>query len=152
MDAERARHPGEAAEGLRLSEEQAQAILEHVRAEYPNEACGLLGGKGGRVERVFPLPNAKPSPFAYEADPVAVLRAILEMEGQGWEPVPLAIYHSHPHSAAFPSPTDVRLAYYPEAIYLIVSLEQPDKPSLRAFRIVDGRISEEKILIDSRSS
>jgi proteasome lid subunit RPN8/RPN11 len=75
---------------------------------------------------------------------------MLEIERQGWEL--LGIYHSHPHTQAYPSPTDVALAFYPDALYFIVSLADPDQPAVRAFRIVKdeldartGEISEEPI-------
>lgn len=133
--------------GLRLSAQQVQMILRHLRSEYPNEACGLLGGRDGCAEKVYPLPNVMRSPVAYEVDPRALLEALMDMEDRGCEPVPLAIYHSHPHSEAYPSATDVRLAYYPDSTYLIVSLEHLLAPVMRAFRIVDGEVTEETVLV-----
>jgi len=134
--------------GLYLTREQMEVILQHAQHELPDEACGLLGGLDGRVQKVYPLPNAQRSSVYYEAEPQALLAAILEMESHGWEPVPLGIYHSHPYSEAYPSATDVKLAYYPDAVYLIVSPTRYDQPTVRAFRIVAGQVTEEQVIIE----
>ena len=111
---------GSPPERLILAPWQLAEIVAHARDEYPHEACGLLGGREGRVERVYALPNAEHSPVCYMADPEAQLRAMLEIEDRGWEIV--AFYHSHPSSPAYPSPTDLEMAFYPEALSLIISL------------------------------
>jgi len=131
---------------LRLTVEQREAIIAHAQAEAPSEACGLLAGTGGQVQRLYRLANSEQSPLSYRLDPLEQLRAFEDMEAQGWEL--LAIYHSHPASPACPSPRDVDLAYYPAAIYLIVSLLDPARPMLRGFRLVEGRVSEEDIVIE----
>ncbi len=130
---------------LHLTEEQAEAIIRHARREYPNEACGLLAGRDGRVEKVYPLTNAEHSPVTYRLNPEEQFRVFTEMEEKGWEL--LAIYHSHTHSPAYPSATDLELAFYPEALYLIISLADPARPALRAFRIVEGAVGEERVEI-----
>jgi len=91
------------------------------------------------------MTNAERSPVLYRIDPREQLRVFNEMDETGLELV--AIYHSHTRSPAYPSNTDVSLAYYPEAAYLIVSLADADKPELRAFRIVDGKVSETELEI-----
>ena len=111
---------GSPPERLILTPEQVAEIVAHARAEYPHEACGLLGGRDGRVEKVYPLPNAEHSPVRYLADPEAQYQAMMEIEERGWEIV--AIYHSHPDSPAYPSATDLEMAYYPDSICLIISL------------------------------
>jgi proteasome lid subunit RPN8/RPN11 len=109
-------------------------MIEHARREAPRECCGLIGGNGNRTQTVYPLRNIAGDPLVtYEAAPEALFAAQRAMRDQGEELV--AIYHSHPHSEdPRPSETDVRLAYYPSAVYFIVGLAG-EEPSLRAFRI-----------------
>jgi len=125
------------------------ALVAHARAEYPNEACALLGGDG-RVEKVYALPNAEASPTFYVVEPKAQLRAMTEMDERGWDLV--GIFHSHTFTEAYPSRTDVELARYPDAAYLILSLADQRAPELRAFRIVDGQVTEEPVEIVDQAS
>lgn len=126
---------------LILTEVQLAQIFVHTQTEAPNEACGLLAGLDQRVVHVLPAINVAESPTVeYLMDPHDQLRHFQTIEAQGLEL--LGIYHSHPNSPAYPSPTDLSMAYYPEAIYGIVSLLQSENPVLRTFRISDGRISE----------
>jgi len=141
---------------LHLTEEQAEEMIRHARREYPNEACGLLAGKAcpeqsrrdGRVERVYQMTNAEHSPVTYRLDPEEQYRAFMEIEEEGWEL--LAIYHSHGHSLAYPSATDLELAFYPDSFYLIISLADPERPMLRAFRIAEGEIEEVEVRVEER--
>ena len=142
-------HPGPAS--VRLPSAIRDAIVAAARGGLPNEACGIVIGdrpatEGGRPLRWVPLRNALASPFRYEIDARDLLRLTLEAEradGAFW-----AIVHSHVASAARPSPTDVRESFYPEALYLVVSLDpaeaDPDTgaESVRAWRIVEGRVHE----------
>ena len=116
------------------------AMLDHLRAIYPLEGCGLLAGRSGRVERLYPIDNALRSPHEYKMDPRQQLQAMLDLEDAGWEL--LAIYHSHPHDPPEPSATDVARAYYPEALHVIVSLADRRRPSVRAFSIAGGQVGE----------
>ena len=117
----------------------AEAMIAHARAEAPLEACGIVGGRGRQALRFYPARNADRSPVRYTVHPEDQLRIMTELEERGEEL--WGIFHSHPHSEAYPSATDVRFAYYPDAYYLIASLAGPE-PVLRAFRIVDGQITE----------
>jgi len=126
---------------------QVAQIIDQARAARPEEACGLLAGRDGRVERVYPLPNAEQSPIRYLAEPQAQVDAMLDIEERGDEI--LGIYHSHLDAPAYPSATDVAIAAYPDAVYLIVSLAEGSSPVLGAFRIEDGTISEVDIAIES---
>jgi proteasome lid subunit RPN8/RPN11 len=130
---------------LYLTEEQAEETIRHARREYPKEACGLLAGKDGRVEKVYQMTNAEHSSVTYRLDPEEQYRAFTEIEEEGWEL--LAIYHSHGHSPAYPSATDLELAFYPDCLYLIISLADRAQPTIRAFRIVEGMIEEERVEI-----
>lgn len=124
----------------------ADAMIAHARAEAPLEACGIIGGSGERALRFYPARNADRSPVRYTVHPEDQLRILWELEERGEEL--WGIFHSHPRSEAYPSPTDVRFAYYPEAYYVIASLADPARPVLRAFRIVDGHITEHPIVFE----
>ena len=130
---------------LELDRDTVDAIIEHARSDFPYEICGLLAGEDGAVRGVYEVPNAARSMTYYTMEPKAMLHAFNDMDEHGWDL--LAIYHSHTHTEAFPSPTDVELAFYPDATYLIVSLQE-DEPVLRAFNIRDGRITERELYVD----
>lgn len=121
-------------------------MIAHARREAPIECCGVLGGRDGRVLKLYQATNAEHSRYCYNIEPQELFRINRECEENGWQF--LAIYHSHPDSAAYPSPTDVRLAaLWPESLYFIVSLLSPENPEVRAFRIRNGEVTEEKIEI-----
>lgn len=122
-----------------------EEMLAHARAQAPLEACGILGGRAGRPERFYPTPNGERSPVRYSIPPADLFRVTRELDRLGLDLV--AIFHSHPATEAYPSATDVRLAFYPDARYLILSLRDPARPVLRAFRIVEGRIGEEPLTL-----
>jgi proteasome lid subunit RPN8/RPN11 len=119
-------------------------IVAQAREEYPNEACGLIASEAGVPVRLFRMRNADESPVTYRLDPKEQLEVFNEMDDRGWDLY--AIYHSHTASEAYPSPTDVRLALYPEASYLLLSLVD-EEPVLRGFRILDGEITEHKVRV-----
>lgn len=129
---------------LILENKRLMEIIEHAVASTPAEVCGLLAGRQARIEKVYRMTNTAPdSSDSYLMDPAEQLRVLKEIRRAELEL--LGIYHSHPVSAAYPSPRDVELAFYPEAVYVIVSLKAKDKPVVRAFRIKAGEIFEEKI-------
>jgi proteasome lid subunit RPN8/RPN11 len=132
---------------LILTPWQAAQIIDHARAARPDEACGLLAGRDGRVERVYPLPNTERSPIRYLAEPQAQVDAMLEIEEREDEIV--SIYHSHLNAPAYPSPTDVTMAAYPDVVHLIVSLSDWNSAVLGAFHIRNGEIEEVDITIAS---
>lgn len=125
---------------LELSAALRDDIVAHARAEAPKEACGLVAGRDTRATRVIRCMNAHPSAVTrYTIDPREQLRAFRDMEANGEDLV--AIYHSHPATQAYPSPTDRAESHYPEAIYVLVSLRDT-APDVRAFRIRDGWVRE----------
>jgi len=130
---------------LDLDRDTWDEIVAHARSDFPFEVCGLLAGRDGQIEQIYRVPNAARSMTYYSMDPQAMLHAFNDMDDHDLELI--AIYHSHTHTEAFPSPTDVELATYPDAAYLICSL-QHDEPHLRAFDIVDGRITERLVHLD----
>ncbi len=103
----------------------------------------MVGGNDGDATTVYRSINAEASPLRYSLDANDQFRIMREMEERGEELV--GIYHSHTASAAYPSQTDVNLAAYPDAVYLIVSLQDPENPELRGFWIRDGNIEEASI-------
>lgn len=120
---------------LQLTANQIAAIIAHAHAAAPHECCGLIGGSiEGRAQTIYPAKNIAPDPLVtYEAAAEDLFAAQRAMRDRGEQL--LAIYHSHPRSSdPEPSPTDVRLAYYPAAVYLIAGLGN-DERCLRAFRI-----------------
>ncbi len=129
-----------------LERKYADEIIGQAREEAPNECCGVLAGRDGRVEKLFPALNSEESPDRYNVDPDDLFRIYRECDANGWDF--LAIYHSHTHTEAYPSPTDVSLAAWPDSAYIIVSLADSDSPVVRAFHIEDGRVSEEELRIE----
>jgi proteasome lid subunit RPN8/RPN11 len=142
-------HPGPPA--VELPPAIRVRIVEAARADYPNEMAGLIIGDrpaadGGHALRFERARNKAASPYRYEIDPDDLLRLTIETDDA--DEVFWAIVHSHTHSTAVPSPTDVGLAFYPDALYILVSLGDDHLdpvtggPGVRAWRIVDGATHE----------
>ncbi len=129
---------------LELSRDQVAVLIKHAVEESPNECCGLLAGRNGRVERIYRGTNVDHSPYTYLMDPKEQLAAFKDMDAAGLDL--LGIYHSHTHTPAYPSKTDVAKAFYPDALYVIVSLAKHEAPEIRAFRLSNGRIEEESVI------
>lgn len=131
---------------LRLSRDQIAELIAHARETFPNECCGLLAGQDGRVTRVYRGRNIDESPYTYRLDDRQLLQFLREIDDSGLDLV--GIYHSHTASEARPSRTDVARAFYPQATYVIVSLKDRDSPVVRAFRITDGAVAEENLIVE----
>ncbi len=122
-------------------------MVELAHDAFPNECCGILAGREGRVEGLFRGANAEPSPYTFLLDPEDQLRIFNGIAALGWEM--LAIFHSHTRSQAYPSRRDVEQAYYPDAVHVIVSLPgsgAAEDAVVRAFWIRDGAIREEELI------
>ncbi|MEE8283093.1 MAG: M67 family metallopeptidase [candidate division NC10 bacterium] len=130
---------------FKLARRFAEEMIDHARAEIPNECCGLLAGKDGTILQLYRCDSAEKSPFRYYVDPKDQIRIMRELDQKEWDLI--GIYHSHTHTEAYPSKTDLELAFYPEALYFIISLQKADAPVIRAFRIVDGEIGEEEVVV-----
>jgi [CysO sulfur-carrier protein]-S-L-cysteine hydrolase len=131
--------------GLTLPDAVARVMLDHARAELPNEACGLVSGtlETGLAVAFHPARNSEHSPLRYNVDPDDLLRIMLEIESADRDLV--GIFHSHTHSPAVPSATDLRAAMYPEPFYILATLADPEttpERALRAWRIRDGQSTE----------
>ena len=134
-----------------MSAALADELLAHARSEVPNEACGILSGsaEGGRATRYHPARNADASPHVYTVHPDDLVRIVLGIEDEGEDLV--AIFHSHTRTPAEPSPTDRRQAMYPDAIYLLATLSDPNAEpmqALRAWQIRDGKSTEVLLRIE----
>ena len=124
-------------------------MIGHCLDGVPLEACGLLAGPPGSSDAVvcFPTRNAAASSRVYTVDPRDHLRADREAEDQGFEI--LGVFHSHTHTDPYPSPTDIAQAPDPGWHYVLVSLRDI-APMVRSYRIVDGNITEEQVVVESR--
>ena len=124
-------------------------MVAHAFGGLPNEACGLLGGRNedgiSKAEHFFPMTNADQSHLTYRLDGQEQLEVFKELDAKAWELV--GIFHSHTHTEAYPSATDRRQAFYPEAHYVLVSLQDRNTPDLRAFTIRDEVVHEEELKI-----
>ncbi|MBI4402182.1 MAG: M67 family metallopeptidase [Nitrospirae bacterium] len=154
---------------LKIPQQILDEMVAHARELDPFECCGLLAGTNGTVARQYRITNtvAKDAratrvfneagvkrlghlsettraEVAYFMDPKEMLAAFKDMRERRLELA--VIYHSHTHSPAYPSATDIGLAYYPEAAYLIISLEEKSKPDVRAYWIKDREVSPAEFL------
>ena len=118
-------------------------IVAHARAGLPNEACGILAGRADSVERFFAAEPDEPSPFYYRIESRDQIRIMNAIDDAGLELV--GIYHSHTSSPAYPSRTDAEQAFWPDAVYVIVSLASPDA-DVRGYRIRDMEVTEEELV------
>jgi proteasome lid subunit RPN8/RPN11 len=137
---------------LQISRAAHEAMIRLALDEYPLEACGLLagppadgGGAGDDGVTFYPCTNVAASARVYTIDPKDHLRAEMDADDHGHEII--GVVHSHTHSEAYPSPTDVAAAPDPTWHYVIITLKR-ETPELRSFRIVDGEITEEPLTID----
>ena len=123
-------------------------MLEQAREEAPNECCGILGGKDGAASTMYPATNAEQSPLRYTLDPKDLYRITFQEIPEKDEEM-LAIYHSHTKSAAYPSQTDVNQAVnWPDAIYLIVSLQDEEAPEVKGYWLKDLRIADAELIVE----
>ena len=131
---------------LSIGKEFANEMIAHSQEDDPNECCGILSGDDETIKKRYRITNSTPSPFRYQMDPQDFLNAMQDGDNNGWDM--LAFYHSHTHSAAYPSQTDVRMAlesWMLDVYYVLVSLENKDEPQIRAFHIdEEGEITEEE--------
>src|SRR4051812_37552302 len=128
---------------LTLPRLMVEEMIQHARAEVPDEACGIIGGVDGVAKRLIRATHAQHSPFRYSIAPREILKILDELDEVGGEI--MVIYHSHTHTPAYPSPTDVAFSGgFPDAYYVLVSLEH-DQPDVRAYRIVERAVTEEPL-------
>jgi proteasome lid subunit RPN8/RPN11 len=132
---------------MRISQSLIDEMVAHARADLPNECCGMVGGLDGEASVVMPVVNSAASPLRFEMDPQGQYNALKAIEDDGKEM--LAIYHSHTKSAAYPSQTDVNQAVnWPDAIYLIVSLQDEDAAEVKGYWLKDLTIADAELIIE----
>ena len=130
---------------MRIARDLYDQMLEHARAEAPNECCGMIASLEGRAVALHRATNRAASPLRYEIDGAEQYRIQMEIDDADQDLG--AIYHSHTRSAPYPSQTDINLAFYPDALYVIVGLAGGD-PEVRAYTIRDGRVAEAELVVD----
>jgi proteasome lid subunit RPN8/RPN11 len=123
---------------MRIPRTLFDELIAHARADAPNECCGMIASRNGDAVAVHRARNAAASPLRYVIDGREQYEIQTAIEDEGLELG--AIYHSHTRSAPEPSETDINLAFYPDALYVIVGVKD-DEPDVRAWRIVDGQVS-----------
>lgn len=129
-----------------IKKDLVEQVLKHLKRESPDEACGILAGKQGKVKKVYQMSNMDKSSRTFFMDPKEQLKVMKEIRNLGLEMI--GIYHSHLETGAYPSAHDVELAYYPEVSYVIVSIKDRDNPSIRSFKIIEGKIDEEEVAVE----
>jgi [CysO sulfur-carrier protein]-S-L-cysteine hydrolase len=122
-----------------------EEMIEHARSEAPNEACGMIAARDGEATKLYRATNAAHSPLRYEIDGAEQYRIQMEIDDSDLELG--AIYHSHTRTEPYPSQTDINLAFYPEALYVIVGLAA-EAPDVRAFTIRCGRVADAELVVE----
>jgi [CysO sulfur-carrier protein]-S-L-cysteine hydrolase len=131
---------------MRIARGMLDEIVAQARAEAPNECCGIIGTRDGEAVVLFKTRNARASPLAYEIDSKDLLHAYTAIDDAGLDVG--IIYHSHTRSAPEPSQTDINLARFPDAVYLIVGVQDRAREELRAWHIRDGTVSEAPLEVE----
>src|SRR5947209_16283273 len=131
---------------MRIARELYEKMIDHARAEAPNECCGMVSSRDGEAVAVYPANNAAASPLRYEIDGAEQYRIQMEIDDADLELG--AIYHSHTRTEPYPSQTDINLAFYPDALYLIVGVADPQAPQLRGYSIRDGQVSDAELVVE----
>jgi proteasome lid subunit RPN8/RPN11 len=129
---------------MRIARELYEQIVRQAQAEAPNECCGMIASRDGEAVAVHPAINQAASPLRYEIDGAEQYRIQMAIDDAGLDLG--AIYHSHTRSAPQPSQTDINLAFYPEALYIIVGLAGSE-PEVRAYTIRDGQVAEAELTV-----
>lgn len=130
---------------MRIARRLLDDVVAHAQEEAPNECVGIIAASDGVAVAVHRARNAAASPLRYEIEGLEQYRIQSAIEDAGLELG--AIYHSHTRSAPVPSETDINLAFYPDSVYLIVGLASA-QPEVRAYRIVDGQVSDAELDVD----
>lgn len=125
---------------LEIPSDIYEQMLDQAKAEAPIEACGILAGRDGAVRRMYKMTNTEAREDHYTMEPAEQFAAVKDMRTAGLNM--LAIYHSHPATAARPSAEDVRLAFTSDIAYVIISLQEAGAPVARGFVVENGRASD----------
>ncbi len=120
-------------------------MVTHARQDAPNECCGMIASRNGQAVRLYRASNTAASPLRYEIDGAEQYQIQMAIDDAGLDLG--AIYHSHTRSQPYPSQTDINLAFYPDALYVIVGLAG-DEPEVRAYTIRDGHVAEAELVVE----
>ncbi|HEX8976553.1 MAG TPA: M67 family metallopeptidase [Solirubrobacteraceae bacterium] len=129
---------------MRISRALYDEMVAHAQADAPNECCGMIATRDGAAVEVYRAANAAASPLRYEIDGAEQYRIQMAIDDAGLDLG--AIYHSHTRSEPYPSQTDINLAFYPEALYVIVGLAGAE-PEVRAYEIRDGHVHDAELTV-----
>ncbi len=129
---------------MRIARPLYDEIVAHALQDAPDECCGMIASRDGDAVKVFRAENAAASPLRYEIDGAEQYRIQMEIDDAGLELG--AIYHSHTRSQPYPSQTDINLAFYPDALYVIVGVAS-DQPEVRAYTIREGQVTEAELVV-----
>ena len=124
---------------MRISRALFDELVEHARADAPDECCGMVASRDGEAVTVHRAVNSAHSPLRYEIDGAEQYRIQMAIDDAGLDLG--AIYHSHTRSEPYPSQTDINLAFYPDALYIIVGLASGPEPKVCAYTIRDGQVA-----------
>jgi [CysO sulfur-carrier protein]-S-L-cysteine hydrolase len=133
---------------MRIARSMLDQIVAQARDEAPNECCGIVGASDGRAVTLYKARNEKASPLAYSIDGRDLQRIYEEIEAGDLEVG--IIYHSHTRSDPEPSQTDINLAspFFPDVVYVIVGVKDPERDDIRAFHIRDGKVSAASLEVE----
>jgi [CysO sulfur-carrier protein]-S-L-cysteine hydrolase len=129
---------------MRMNRALLDEIVAHARQDAPNECCGMIASRDGEAVTVHRATNAAASPLRYEIDGAEQYRIQMAIDDEDLDLG--AIYHSHTRSEPYPSQTDINLAFYPDALYVIVGLAGSE-PDVRAYEIRDGQVTDAELVV-----
>jgi len=134
---------------MRIAQSLIDEMVAHAREDFPNECCGMVGGKDGTASSVYRARNEFESPLRFGVDSSDLFR-ITQKEMPERDEDLIAIYHSHTKSPAYPSQTDLNEAQksWPDALWVIVSLEDPEAPDVKAYWLKDLRIADAELVVE----
>ena len=130
---------------MRISRQLYDEMIEHAIADAPNECCGMIATRDGQAVALYRAVNKAASPLRYEIDGAEQYRIQMAIDEADLDLG--AIYHSHTRSDPVPSQTDINLAFYPDALYVIVGVAG-DLPDVRAFHIRDERVEQAELVVE----
>jgi [CysO sulfur-carrier protein]-S-L-cysteine hydrolase len=132
---------------LTLPRAMVDAVVAHARRDHPDECCGVIAGRDGVATRLVEMTNAERSPTGFAFDSAEQLRVWRQIDDADEDL--LVVYHSHTMTEAYPSRTDVRWsANTPGCSWLLVSTREADEVEIRSFRIDDGVVTEEELVVE----
>ena len=130
---------------IKIRKDIYEEIVSHSKGNAPNESCGILAGKDRTVTKLYKMTNTESSPVSFLMDPKEQLSVMKDMRASSLDM--LGIYHSHPSTNAHPSAKDLDMAFYDDASYVIVSLQDKNKPVIQSFAVKGGKVEEEEVKI-----